>query len=387
VIVKRFWQSDFLVWTVYTLAVLGASAGKLALGLTEEGYTFYENYRIFRNAFPHLLQGENPYGAFPLEQMDLYKYSPAFALLMAPFAPLPDWLGMPLWNLFNALLLLAAILRLPGLTVAQRRFIAWFVLIELITSVQNSQSNGLTAAGILWAYIALERARPFWAAGWTAGGVFLKIFGGFAAIPAMLYASRRAFMTGLAFWGVALALAPLAVLTPVELENTYRFWVDLLLTDHEASTGLSVAGWLKTWFGWEPSKTGITLAGLGLLLLSVWRHVPYNTLHVRALAWASVLLWVIIFNHKAESPTFVVAMCGVGLWYFWDTTTPPLYKNILLWVTFALVSLSPTDLFPPYVRKMIIRPYVLKAVPCIAVWLLVTWQLFRLPKQRVPHDN
>lgn len=375
------------MWAIYIVAVLGASAGKLALGYTEEGYTFYENYRIFRNAFPHLLQGENPYGAFPMEQMDLYKYSPAFALLMAPFAPLPDWLGMPLWNLFNAVLLLTAILRLPGLTPVQRRFIAWFVLIELITSVQNSQSNGLTAAGILWAYIALERSQPFWAAGWTAGGVFLKIFGGFAAIPAMLYASRRAFVIGSLFWGVALALVPLVVLTPVELENTYRFWVDLLLTDHEASTGLSVAGWLKTWFGWEPSKTGISVVGLGLLLLSVWRHVPYNTLHVRALAWASVLLWVIIFNHKAESPTFVVAMCGVGLWYFWDTTTPPLYKNILLWVTFALVSLSPTDLFPPYVRKMIIRPYVLKAVPCIAVWLLVTWQLFRLPKQRVPHDN
>jgi hypothetical protein len=384
---KRFWQTEAFVWAIYIVAVLGASAGKLALGYTEEGYTFYENYRIFRNAFPHLLQGENPYGAFPMEQMDLYKYSPAFALLMAPFAPLPDWLGMPLWNLFNAVLLLTAILRLPGLTPVQRRFIAWFVLIELITSVQNSQSNGLTAAGILWAYIALERSQPFWAAGWTAGGVFLKIFGGFAAIPAMLYASRRAFVIGSLFWGVALALVPLVVLTPVELENTYRFWVDLLLTDHEASTGLSVAGWLKTWFGWEPSKTGISVVGLGLLLLSVWRHVPYNTLHVRALAWASVLLWVIIFNHKAESPTFVVAMCGVGLWYFWDTTTPPLYKNILLWVTFALVSLSPTDLFPPYVRKMIIRPYVLKAVPCIAVWLLVTWQLFRLPKQRVPHDN
>jgi hypothetical protein len=46
----------------------------------------------------------------------LYKYSPAFALFMAPFAMLSDFFGLPLWNLLNALVLLSAIFYLPALT-------------------------------------------------------------------------------------------------------------------------------------------------------------------------------------------------------------------------------------------------------------------------------
>lgn len=78
-------------------------------GRNAKGYTAYENYVIFKNSFTHFIAGLNPYANFPAEQWDLYKYSPAFALCMAPFAALPDWAGLPIWNLLNALGLLAAI--------------------------------------------------------------------------------------------------------------------------------------------------------------------------------------------------------------------------------------------------------------------------------------
>ncbi len=374
---KQMIRSESLLWAVYALAAVAITAQRLLFGRSANGYTAYENYIIFKNSCNHLLQGLNPYGRFDAEHWDLYKYSPAFSLFMAPFSVLPDWAGLGLWNLLNALALLAALLRLP-IAAEKRRFIAWFVLIEMITALQNSQSNGLTAAMILWAWIAAERGNPRLAGWWTAAGAFLKIFGGFAAIPALVYARPRQFVAALAVWGSVLALAPALVIGPEQLLRVYGWWWDLLRQDHAVSVGLSVAGWLESWFGWTPAKFWISSAGLSLLLGSIWtaRHRPEH----RILLWASVLIWVVIFNHKAESPTFIIAACGVALWYVYDPQ-PAIWKKILLWSAFVLVSLSPTDLFPPALRQSLIQPYTLKAVPCIAIWLLITWQLFQLPSK------
>jgi hypothetical protein len=84
---------------------------------------------------------------------------------------------------------------------------------------------------------------------------------------------------------------------------------------------------------------------------------------------------VVIFNHKAESPTFVIAMCGVAIWYV--TSGRSRWETALLVVTFILVSLSPTDIFPRLWREQIVQPFVLKSVPCIAVWVLLTIRMLR----------
>jgi hypothetical protein len=371
---KAIWRKPWLLWSVYTLAAILVSLQRLGLAPNADGYTAYENYRIFRNAFFHLISGQNPYASFPAEQWDLFKYSPAFALFMAPFAALPDWAGLPLWNLLNALLLLAAVFRMPVLTANQRIFMAWWILPELVVSMQNSQSNGLTAALMLWAFIALENNKTVSAAGWTIAGAFLKIFGIFSAVLAWFYPKKMRFALALLVWGIALTLLPILFTGPDHLWQVYRWWWELLLNDHASSVGLSVQGWLQTWFGWAPSKIGVTLAGLLLLLVSVLaaRRTSQNAL----LTLASLLIWVVIFNHKAESPTFVIAMCGVAIWYLTSARKP--WETALMIVTFILVSLSPTDIFPRDWREQIVQPFVLKAVPCIAVWMLLTARLFWL---------
>ena len=368
------WQSNKTLWLVYLLAALVVSLLKLSVGNNPFGYTAYENYIIFKNSFSHLLGGQNPYAGYTAEQWDLFKYSPAFALAMAPFALLPDWLGLQLWNLTNALLLLGAVLHLPVLDESKRRFMAWFILPELVVSMQNSQSNGLTAAFLLWAFIALEKQKPVAAAAWTAAGGFLKIFGIFAAAPAMVYPKWSAFLIALAGWTALLLLAPLLVVSPEQLWHVYGWWWELLREDHSVSVGLSVPGWLETWFGWQAPKLGVTLAGMVLLLASVFAVNRQPSTVNRALLWAGVLIWVVIFNHKAESPTFVIALSGVALWYLTDET-PARWKKILFWTAFAFASLSPTDIFPRFLREQWVQPYVLKAVPCIFIWFIITWQL------------
>ena len=87
----------------------------------------------------------------------------------------------------------------------------------------------------------------------------------------------------------------------------------------------------------------------------------------------SVLLWVVVFNHKAESPTFVIAFTGAALWYI--TSSRSGWETALFVAALLLTSLSPTDLFPAVVRREVIVPYALKALPCLLIWLVVVWEM------------
>lgn len=383
---KRFWEYKGVIYAVYALAALLIAVQKLALTAQlgakggVQSPTNYENYVIFKNSFFHLWQGLNLYAAFPEEQWDLFKYSPVFALCMAPFALLPDLLGLPLWNLLNALLPLAALFALPVLSDRQKVFCAWFILPEMIVSVQNSQSNGLTLGMMLWAYVWLENApasvgKSAKSSFAIAAATFIKVFGIFAAALSILYPQKRAFIAWLLVWTLIMTLAPLVALSPEQLLRAYQWWWELLQGDHEASVGLSVQGWLETWFGLVPSKMAVTGTGLvlfGASVLAVYREASTAD---RVLAWSSLLVWVVIFNHKAESPTFVIALCGMALWYCYSRQGR--WEKVLLWSAFILASVSPTDIFPRALREQVVQPYVLKALPFIVLWVLITVQLLR----------
>ena len=84
---------------------------------------------------------------------------------MAPLTWLPFAFGLICWNLLNVFALYAAITTLwPG----QRRAVMALALvtIELVISLQHTQSNALVAALIVLAFAELERARS-WRTGST----------------------------------------------------------------------------------------------------------------------------------------------------------------------------------------------------------------------------
>jgi hypothetical protein len=85
---------------------------------------------------------------------------------------------------------------------------------------------------------------------------------------------------------------------------------------------------------------------------------------------------MVIFNHKAESPTFVIAFSGVLIWAFSQKLNS--FQKILFIVCFVLCSLSPTDLFPLYLKQHFVIPFVLKAVPVIAIFVLIIHQLLMM---------
>ncbi len=168
-------------------------------------------------------------------------------------------------------------------------------------------------------------------------------------------------------------LVPLVVVRPESLLFQYNNWLRLLAGDHDASYGMSVMGWLQTWFGLTLNKMLVVLVGAIVFCLPLLRFRSYGDLTFRLLFLASILIWIVIFNHKAESPTFVIAMCGVGIWYF---TQPSSRLHLALVIlAFVFTSLSPTDIFPRYLREQLVVPYVLKAVFCIFIWFRIVYQM------------
>jgi Glycosyltransferase family 87 len=360
-------------WTIVTLSVVAALQEYL-LGPKWMGgglYTHYNNYRIYERSFRHLIHGQDLYVRYPAEHWDLFKYSPTFAALMAPFAALPDVAGVVLWNVLNAAVFVLALAKLPVLSQRSKALLGLVLVPDFLTAVQNTQANVLAAGLVLLAFGLLERERPTWAALCVACGFYVKLYPALGALVFIFYPRKLRFLASLAGWLVLLGLLPLLFVSPRELRVLYETWFGLLFSDRQVLTGLSVMGVLHGWFGLDPSKTLVVLLGGAVLLVPLLNVASYARPTFRLLFVAALLVWMVIFNHASESATFFIAMCGVGLWYFARPRRPG--EAVLFGLALLLTSMSPR--FPRVVVERIVEPYALKALPCILVWLALVWEL------------
>jgi hypothetical protein len=330
------------------------------------------NFFVFKYSFFHLLAHQDLYILHLTDHLDLYKYSPAIALLIAPIAILPSLAGAVVWNLLNLIPLLFAIKRL-ALAEKHKIFIYWIIFFEMLLSLQNFQSNGLTLALIVFGFIFLEEGKPFWATFFIVLSAYIKIFGLAAGVLFALYPRKGKTAFCFMFWMAFFALLPLTVVSLPQLKFLYLSWFQLLRWDNAVSIGLSVAGFLKVYLGFVPPNLYIQCAGIILLLLPLLRFHLYSNRIFRYFLFCSLLIWLIIFNHKAESPTFIIALLGIAIWFTFLDRTP--FHITLLAAAFVLISLSSTDLVPRQVRDTLVDPYLLKVLPCLFIWLMLQWQL------------
>lgn len=376
---KLFTDHRFVL-AVYVAIAIAVSVHKYSLGdklLGDRPHTRYNNFNIFKGSSAHLMHHQDLYELYPDEHWDYFKYSPTFAFLVIPLYYLPDLVGLILWNLANALALFFALRCLPMIPTAIVA-VQWLVLKDLVTSLQNAQSNALIAASVVLVFAALERKKAAMAALYLALSFFVKLYGIVVAILFLLNPQKRRFVGYSALWFVMLALLPLLVISPSELVAQYKGWFKLLGSDHTINYGMSVMGWLHSWFGLEGHKTVTVVIGSCLLLLPLTRIKNYENPLFRLWFLSAVLIWMVIFNHMAESPTFVIAMCGVAIWY--ATSERTRLDTGLMIFAFVFTSLSASDVFPRPLRNLIV-PYQLKAIPCMIVWAKI---MFDLVLDRVP---
>ncbi len=336
-------------------------------------YTEYNNYMIFKYSFLHLINNNDLYKKYPHEHYDLYKYTPTFALAFGAFGILPDWLGLILWNLFNSLILILAIYYLPRLNIYQKGLILLIIANELFTSIQSSQTNALITGLLIFAFICLENKKIFWAPLFITASVFIKIFGilGFALL--LFYPEKWKLILYSIFWSIVLFLLPLIFIDFSQYMELFTSYGQMLTNDHSTSYGYSVMGIMHTWFELVFNKNAVVLAGAFIFLLPLVKYKMYKDYNFRLLTLISILIWLIIFNHKAESPTFIIAMTGIAIWFINSEKNK---LNIALFVfAFIFTSMSPTDIFPPVVRKQFFETYAIKALPCVLIWFKIIYDM------------
>jgi len=380
-------------WAIFVLYFLFALTASIQAFYTntypESGtsivYTDYNNYVIFKNAYFHLIHDQDLYQFYPTEQYDLYKYTPIFAAGFGIFAYLPDAFGLFGWNLLNVLCLWLGIYLLPRLTQFEKGFLLLLVVIELITSIQNEQSNGLMVGLLVAAVGLLERGKYQWATLLVVISVYIKLFSIISLVLFLFYPKKFKLASYTALWFVLLFIVPLLFISFDQYLFLWKSFGEMLRQDHSASYGYSVMGILNSWFSIEPSKVGLVLVGLILLLVPYLKIKAYRDQEFRLLALASLLIWTVIFNHKAESPTFIIALVGMALWFVMEKKN---WLSIALFVfAIVLTSLSSTDLFPKDVRDNFIKPYALKALPSVIVWCVILVKMIRYQPKAISKNG
>lgn len=161
----RNYNTLLSVWTV--TAVVYALV-KLLIGK-------YNNFKIFKGVFWHAIEGLPLYECYHDQYSDCNHYGILFSLIIAPFAVLPDWLGIVLWVVANTVFLFYAIKLLP-LSHNQKVVVYWFSYIELMTAQGMQQFNISVAAIIIMAYVLIGKRQDFWAACLIAAGMLIKIY-------------------------------------------------------------------------------------------------------------------------------------------------------------------------------------------------------------------
>ena len=364
----------------------------------------WNNYRIFYFSFEHLAAGVQLYTHYPDQYFDLFKYSPSFAALMSVFSFLPLWVGAILWNIFGVLFLWTGLYRC--FQDPRPRGLLYFLLLpEWIGQVQNFQSNALLA-GILLHGFADFMNKKWWRAGLLIGLSFhIKIFGAALGALGFLWGWRSFFRGGAwsLFFLIVVSLIPLFWVSPSQLIVLYKEWIELLQWDQSSSQGASFMGVFRSLAGFQlpnlPTQllSFVLMMGAWILQLNKSREDTEANAS-RLQSFSMLLIWMIVFNHKSESPTFILGMVGFALWFLKTpsasafpnrqkyelpknkvtnsfTLNPPTqWRSPLLWVTFVFVSVLSSDLIPPNWKTHWILPLEMKVWPFIAVWFFLVFR-------------
>jgi hypothetical protein len=191
-------------------------------------------------------------------------------------------------------------------------------------------------------------------------------------------------VASLLFWGLVFFVAPMLFYSPGYIIQSYADWYisltekNLINTSLTGSTDISVMGMFRRIFQNPdiPNTPFIAFAIMifGLIYLRI-KQFSSNTFRLYFLA--SVLLFTVLFSSGAESPTFIIAFCGVALWF---VLQPKPYSRVALFlIIFAMIltSFSPSDLFPAYLREHYVKHYSLKALPCFIILLIIWFKLLK----------
>ena len=238
--------------------------------------------------------------------------------------------------------------------------------------MQQAQSNGLVAGLIIATLADLERRVEWRAAAAVVVGALIKVFPLVAATFAVFWPFRLArFARYAVIFGVLALLAPLIVVSPARLADYYREWLALRTP---VARGYSVMAVASAWLGVPVVNWPIQVVGTMLLLAPLAQLPHLASARFRRLFLASALMYCVLFNHAAESPTFVLAIAGAAIWFVISRRDRLAWTAI--WIVVIGTALSSGAAMPEWLQQNVFEPYRLKTIPILLLWLLTQVELW-----------
>lgn len=353
----------------------------------------YNNYLIFKNVFYHTLHQENLYLKYPEQSGDINHYGPVFSIIIAPFAMLPNVVGIVLWVIANAVFLFYAIKALP-IKEEQRVLIYWLITNELFTAFVNLQSNPMIAATIILTYCSIRKEKEIWASLLIMLGTFIKLYS-IAGLAFFFFSKHKVKLIAYCIlWSLIFFVLPMIISKPEFIVQSYFDWFnELALKDVKNATLLSfqdfsVMGIYRRVTG-DPTVSSLYFLIPGIILF----FMPYLNISLykneifQQLLLCSVLIFIVIFSSGSESSTYIIAFTGVALWFALHER--PYTKTIkaLMIFAFILTSLSPT-IFPSMLYRELVLRYSLKALPCVLIWGYLLYEMITFKRRsQFKHQN
>jgi Glycosyltransferase family 87 len=341
------------------------------------------NFLVFKQVYYHAIAARNLYASYPLEYGDVNLYGPVFSLVIAPFALLPTYGGLFLWVLFNAGILYFAILKLP---VQQ----GWKTAILILSSnemLNNSswlQSNPFIAACIILGFVYSRQGKNAPALFFILLASFIKLYGIVGLIFFIFSPRKLSFVSWAITWSIVFFVLPFIIANPAFIVHSYFDWYQAIVHKDLKNVNMAIQndfqdisamGLIRRIFNWPAFKTIWMLVPASIFFLFQFRfkqHLQDLRFQLYTLCLAGI--GVVIFSTSSESPTYIIAFPLVCLWFLMQE--PSRFTNTVFVTAILLTCYSYSDLFTPYFRIYLARPYAIKALPCCFIWCLMLYQVY-----------
>ncbi len=361
------WKFSFasLIW--FALALIAVIV-QLAKG---EGSI--NNFLIYKGVFWHTFHLQPLYINYPLEYGDSNHYGPLFSLIILPFALLPTTLGVLLWGIINAWILFYAINILP-LSQKNKNIILLISAVEMMTAMHNMQFNIMLTSWLIFAWLMVYRKNVFWATFFISLGILTKIYGIIGLSFFFFTNDKLKFILFFILWMAVLFTLPMIISSPKFILDSYHDWYQSIVGKNTENTesvmqNISVMRLVNETLKIKVENIYFLIVAALAYLLPILRINQFKNKNFQLNYLAFLLIGIVIFSSSAESPTYIIAMTGVAIWYSIQTKS----LSALLLVIFCLVftSFSSTDIFPSFIKAEYIRPYAIKSLPCTIVWIVI----------------
>ena len=368
--------SDYrIIFVIYIIV-----AAVTAYSKYKRGTGGYNNYLIFKGVFYNTLQERNIFSQYPDLFFDSNHYGIFFSLLIAPFAMMPDGFGAVFWNVAITLVFLYAIYKLP-FSNAKKSFFAWLCLQEFITAATYFQFNIILTGLLMLSAIYIYERKETQSAFAILIGVFVKIYG-IVGLSAFFFVKNKAkFIISLLVISAIFFVLPMLISSKEFGIQSYFDWYTSLSGKNLENQALgtrqdySLMGVVRRILGDATiSNLIFLLPGFVLFMLPYIRTRQFKFLSFQLMILASTLLFVVLFSSGSESPTYIIAVSGVMIWFLMQKKLSRFDIGLLVFVMiFTCFAFS--DLFPKFVKEEVFIKYSTKAIPCILIWFRVMYEL------------